>query len=152
MKTLQILAVGALLAGYAQACTRIRVDQVRIRRGRYLVTSGIFRQKYPTSDKPHTKRSQPVSYFTLVHVTNSETVQRSEQPQQEVKHHYDLRRQKRPVRLHRQIVRSRAFRGFLPDPPGHEPDRLGPRILSGGVREEHRWDREVPADQQLQGK
>jgi hypothetical protein len=29
MKTSQILAAGALLAGYAQACTRIRVDNVR---------------------------------------------------------------------------------------------------------------------------
>lgn len=30
MKTSQILAAGALLAGYAQACTRIRVDNVRV--------------------------------------------------------------------------------------------------------------------------
>jgi hypothetical protein len=28
MKSSQILAAGALLAGYVQACTRIRVDQV----------------------------------------------------------------------------------------------------------------------------
>lgn len=30
MGTSQIMAAGALLAGYAQACTRVRVDQVRV--------------------------------------------------------------------------------------------------------------------------
>lgn len=29
MKTSQLLAAGAPLAGYVQACTRVRVDQVR---------------------------------------------------------------------------------------------------------------------------
>lgn len=30
MKTSQLLAAGAFLAGYVQACTRIRVDNVRV--------------------------------------------------------------------------------------------------------------------------
>jgi predicted hydrolase (HD superfamily) len=45
MKTSQVLAASALLAGYVQACTRIRVDNVRVLSQSLLTHFVMFRQK-----------------------------------------------------------------------------------------------------------
>ena len=80
MKTSQLSAAGVLLAGYVQACTRVRVDQVRTLES-LLVNSCTSCQHL---DQPRAKRSQKVSY--AVHVLDTDNKQSRDQSNPNLKY------------------------------------------------------------------
>lgn len=71
MKTSQVLAAGAALAGFAQACTRIRVDQVRMRSKSFICITMSDDRVSITNDKQSLDQNDPdVKYTTITAYDN----------------------------------------------------------------------------------